>query len=525
MVKVVPPAAPAAPATGERELNIEVSGFRFSGNASQSDATLAALVAPFVGRQLTLTQIREAAAAVQVHYRARGWFLAQAYIPAQTPRNGIVEIAVLEGRIGQVTINVASDAPVSQAYASALASRRIRSGQVITENGIEGPLLLLRDVPRVEAKSVIDPGAEVGTANVVVNVTREPGSPVISGRAEIDNYGNRVSGTTRVGAEVNVNNPYGFGDQLSLRAIRAIHTKEGGNNFGRIGYSLLAGSYGTRLGASAARLGYELGGEFSAIRPNGVANVFSVSVGQPLIRTKDNNMFAELVAERKKLTDRVEVPVSVEERSLTSVRLQLNGDLLDGLAGLNVYTISAARGRLRIDDPVRLGLDQDAVSGAHTTGDFTKVLFSFERLQQITHGLHAKLGVSGQMANKNLHSAEKFALGGESTVRAFPVGELVGDQGYTATAELRWMIPLLQVGRVSVLNTVFYDYGRVTVNHDNSLLKDPHNSRHIAGAGLGMNIGYADRVMLRMAVGWPRDQESTAVKRGARAWAQLSFRF
>lgn len=236
MVKVVPPATPAAPASGESELNIQVSGFHFTGNASQSDATLAALVAPFVGRQLTLTQIREAAAAVQVHYRARGWFLAQAYIPPQTPRNGIVEIAVLEGRIGQVTINVASDAPVSQAYANAVASRRIQSGQVITENGIEGPLLLLRDVPRVEAKSVIDPGAEVGTANIVVNVTKEPGSPVVSGRVEVDNYGNRVSGTTRVGAEVNVNNPYGFGDQLSLRAIRAVRAKEGGNNFGRIGY-------------------------------------------------------------------------------------------------------------------------------------------------------------------------------------------------------------------------------------------------------------------------------------------------
>jgi hemolysin activation/secretion protein len=526
MVTTVPPAALVAPAAAEGETNIQVSGFRFSGNASQADATLAALVAPFVGRQLTLTQIREAAAAVQVHYRARGWFLAQAYIPPQTPRNGVVEIAVLEGRIGQVQLNVASDAPVSQAYVNALANRRIQSGQVITENAIEGPLLLLRDVPRVEAKSVIDPGAAVGTANLIINVTKEPGSPVVSGRAEIDNYGNRVSGTTRVGAEVNVNNPYGFGDQLSLRAIRAIRAKEGGNNFGRIGYSVLAGSYGTRLGASAARLGYELGGEFSAIRPNGVANVFAASIGQPLIRTKDNNLFAELVAEHKQLTDRVEVPISVEERSLTSVRLQLNGDLLDGLAGLNVYTVSASRGRLRIDDPVRFGLDQDASTGAHTTGDFTKGLYSFERLQQITRGLHGKLGVSGQLANKNLHSAEKFAIGGESTVRAFPVGELVGDQGYTATAELRWAIAPLQTGRLSVLATAFYDYGRVRVNHDNSLLKDPINSRHISGAGVGMNIGYADRVMLRMAVGWPRDQESNnAVKRGARAWGQLSFRF
>jgi hemolysin activation/secretion protein len=526
MVTVAPPAAPPAPAAEEAEATINVTSFRFSGNASLSEAVLMPLVAGEAGKPMTLTQLRDVAQKVQSFYRAKGWFLAQAYIPAQTPRNGVVEIAVLEGRVGQVTVNVADGTPITQSYASALANRFLQGGDLITENGLETPLLLLRDVPRVDAKAVIDPGAAVGSANVVINVLTEPNSPVVSGRVELDNYGNRVSGTTRIGAEVNVNNPFGFGDQLSVRGLRAIRSDDGGNNFGRIGYTVLAGPLGTRLGVSAARLGYELGGDFAVLGPNGLANVFSASVVQPLVRRKDENMFAELVVEHKKLTDRIEKPTfSEEERTLSSVRLQLNGDLIDRWAGLNVYTVSATRGRSRINDPVRLGFDQ-ASDGPNTAGNFTKALYAFERLQQFSPSLYGKLSVSGQVANRNLHSAEKFAIGGESTVRAFPVGSIVGDQGYTATAEMRWAIPALQVARFTVMNTLFYDVGRVTVNHDNSRLNDEINSRRISGYGVGLNIGYAERTQLRLSAAWPRDSEvNVAVKAGARVWGQLSYRF
>jgi hemolysin activation/secretion protein len=525
MLKVQPTAPPAA-AAEDAEATINVTAFRFTGNTSLSEAVLMPLVAGEAGKPMTLTLLRDLAQKVQSYYRARGWFLAQAYIPAQTPRNGVVEIAVLEGRIGQVTVNVADGAPMSQAYADALAKRYIRNGDLITENGLEMPLLLLRDVPRIDAKAVIDPGAATGSADVVINVAKDPSAQVISGRLELDNYGNRVSGITRIGAEVNVNNPFGFGDQLSVRGLRALRSDDGANSFGRVGYMVLVGSMGTRLGISAARLGYELGGDFAGLGANGVANVFGANVVQPLVRRKDENMFAELVVEHKKLTDRLEKPTfSEEERTLSSARLQLSGDLIDRWAGLNVYSISATRGRSRINDQVRLGLDQ-APNGANTEGNFTKLLYGFERLQQFFPGLYGKLSVSGQVANRNLHSAEKFALGGESTVRAFPVGSIVGDQGYTATAEMRWAIPLLQANRFTVVNTVFYDVGRVTVNHDNSRLDEAINSRRISGFGVGMNIGYADRTQLRVSAAWPRDKDVTAaVNAGARVWGQLSYRF
>ena len=521
LIKVAPEAAPAPAAT--TGALIPVTQFRFSGNTSRSADVLAPLVAQYVGKSLTLDQLNEAADAVRGYYRKQGWFLAQAYIPAQAAKNGVIEIAVLEGRIDKVTIKVAPDAPISAAYAEKLATTFLHSGQDITEGGIERPLLLLRDVPRVDAKSVIDPGSEVGTASIVVNVVKDPDAPIISGQVALDNFGSRVSGVNRLGAEVNVNNPYGLGDQLSLRGFLS---NTGGNGFGRAAYSLPVGAWGTRLGVSAARLNYVLGEQFSALDANGVANVFSANASHPLIRSKDHNLFAQFSVERKKLTDRTTTPAAEEGNSLTSAHLQLNGDSHDSLAGVNVYSVSFTRGDLSIDNSGRQFDDQNPVTGAHTAGSFSKLVYSFQRLQQFMPGLHGMFSVSGQFSDKNLHSGEKFSIGGDSTVRAFPVGELVGDAGYTATAELRYAIPQLKKDKLNVVGTTFYDFGHITKNHDNALLKSLTNTRSISGYGVGLNLGYGDNYLLKLAVAWPGTSASeNEPNRTPRIWAQASYGF
>jgi len=500
LIKVQPATleAPVA-ATGDAAM-ITVTRFTFSGNASKSAKQLAPLVAAFTGRALTLDQLNDAAAVIRRHYRDHGWFLAQAYIPAQAPRDGVVDIAVLEGRIDKVTIKVHPDAPINAVYAEKMAAAFLQSSQAITENGIERPLLLLRDVPRVDAQSVIDPGNELGTASITVNVVKDASAPVISGQIELDNFGSRFSGRNRLGAEINVNNPYGLGDQLSLRGFIA---DAGGNGFGRAGYSLPAGFWGTRVGASIARLDYVLGQELAAFKPYGVAHIFSANVSHPLIRSKYNNLYGQLIVERKNLTDRTTAPVSSETSSVSSLRLQVNGDSHDSLAGINLYSISLMHGSVSLDNPDRRSLDQDMLSGPHTEGSFAKLAFSVQRLQQVMPGWQAMFSLSGQFSNKNLAGAEKFAIGGAGTVRAFPVGELIGDAGYAATAEMRYAVPQLKVGALDVVGTLFYDFGHVTKNHDNSLVNAQNNQRSISGYGVGLNFGYGDKYLLKLAVAWP----------------------
>ncbi|MES3023284.1 MAG: ShlB/FhaC/HecB family hemolysin secretion/activation protein [Pseudomonadota bacterium] len=529
LIKVEPARSAAAPAADGA--TVVVSQFKFSGNTAYPAEALAPLVASYLGKPVTMADLGEAADRIKGYYRSQGWFLAQAYIPKQASSGGVIEIAVLEGRLDQVTVNVAPDAPISAARAKQLVAAHIGGGHAITEYGIERPLLLLRDIPRVDAKSVIDPGGAPGTANIVVNVVRDPDAPVVSGRVELDNFGSRFSGSARLGAEVNINNPYGLGDHLSLRGFLA---NESGNRFGRIGYSLPLGAHGTRGGISAARLGYLMGKDFANLKLNGIAEVLSGNVVHPFIRSKHNNVFGQISAQKQKLTDRNDVQATSEEHTVDSVSAQINGDLRDRFAGLTIYRLNLTRGKLEIHDPFRMSFDQSAF-GAHSAGSFTKYTLSMQRLQQLVAGVHAVFTLSAQGANKNLHPAEKFALGGESTVRAFPVGKLIGDKGYSASAELRWGPPGLKVGPLEVVPIVFYDLGQVTRNHDNSRLKERINSQQLSGYGVGMNTAYGEKVMFKVSVAWQGKQYLTfpssasspveEAKDGARVWASLSYSF
>src|SRR5215212_8770264 len=93
------PALPVSPT-----LKVRVTQFTFSGNTLYTDEELAGVVQEFVGKELDFEGLNDAATKVRAYHRSRGYFLAQAYLPQQAIRNGSVEIAVIEGRVGKVEL-------------------------------------------------------------------------------------------------------------------------------------------------------------------------------------------------------------------------------------------------------------------------------------------------------------------------------------------------------------------------------------------------------------------------------------
>jgi len=140
------------------------------------------------------------------YYHANGYFVAQAYLPPQDIKNGIVEIAVLDGQYGKVPLN--NKTRLSDRIANNLLGG-LNSGDPVMSDPLETRLLLLSDVPGVNVKSTLVPGADVGTSDLLVDLT--PGKSV-TGSVDADNAGNRYTGEYRLGATVNLNNPTGNGD-------------------------------------------------------------------------------------------------------------------------------------------------------------------------------------------------------------------------------------------------------------------------------------------------------------------------
>ena len=159
------PALPVQP-----QLRVTVKRFAFTGHTVYSEAFLQPIVEEYLGRPLSFDDLIEAATAVRAYYRERGYFLAQAYLPEQTIRDGVVEIGIIEGRIGEIEIVRRPATRLREGLLAGIIGAHWRQGQIITETGLEKPLLLINDLPTAAITSEIRPSRTVGAADLRVTV-------------------------------------------------------------------------------------------------------------------------------------------------------------------------------------------------------------------------------------------------------------------------------------------------------------------------------------------------------------------
>ena len=77
---------------------------RITGNIVIGTAELEPIIQSYVGKELDLSELEKIAQTITEEYQRRGYTLARAYVPEQEINNGVVEIAVLEGRVGQIDV-------------------------------------------------------------------------------------------------------------------------------------------------------------------------------------------------------------------------------------------------------------------------------------------------------------------------------------------------------------------------------------------------------------------------------------
>ena len=480
-IRIQPSSAPATPASDAAK--IVVNSLQVTGAQTYSEAELVALTGFSPGSELTLADLRSMALKITEHYRSKGYFLAQAYLPAQEIRNGAVIVVVVEGQYGKIAVRNQSN------LSDTLVQRQLdglNTGDTIAIAPLESRLLLLSDIPGVNVTSTLTPGASVGASDLIVDIT--PGQRV-TGSIDADNGGNRYTGEYRLGATVNLNNAAGLGDVASLRVL----TSGAGLNYARGSYQVQLGK--ATAGVAYSWLGYELGKEFSSLQANGTAKIASVYGSYPLIRSRNTNLYALLAFDHKTLQDRVDTTSSIVDRKAQVLMATLRGDHRDSLGrgGLTSYALTGTAGNIDIQTPSMRAFD---AATAQSNGHFTKLGFSAMRLQSVTDSVSLYAGINGQIGSKNLDSSEKMQLGGMNGVRAYPEGEAYADQGYLLTLEARMQLPKLSEQMPGQLELVgFIDTGSVTLNKNPWTIGD--NRRTLSGAGIGLNWSAYNNFVVR----------------------------
>lgn len=506
------PFAFAAEASSVPQENIWVARYTFSGENPVTAEELADVLAAHRHRQATLTELEAQAEEITKYLRSKGYFVAFAYLAPQSFKDGVVDFTIVPGRYDQIIVN-------NESYLHDEAIRRemaIAAGDRVEKSTLNRGIWLTNDLSRVEVNTQLKAGSRQGTTDLIVNVKNKGNR--MWGYVGVDNGGYRYTGRYQYSAFVNYASPAREGDLLSVGGILS----NGGMWSGSASYSTPIAKQGERVGVSYARSHYTLGGAFAALDYTGTAQTLSFNWQHNFMRSRNVNLYGSVRFDMKSLNDEAKSMAYSNPKSARNWAFGVNGDNLDRFwtGGRNTFALSYTHGDLSIDDPIQLAYDAGT---ARTAGRFGKWNLELTRLQHISERVSLYLTYQRQWATKNLDSSEKMSLGGPNGVRAYPVGEAAGDDGWRWTSELRWNLPTRE-GDENVWQLIaFADGGHVHIYHNGLLGYRGPAGRSLYGAGVGVNWSNQDNWVLRAYYAWKLGKERAVsdTDRSGRFWFQL----
>jgi len=463
--------APEVPREKKEGPTVFVKKFRVSGNTVISTQKLEALIRSAEGKDLTLEELRAVAGRITEYYAAQGYLLARAYLPPQDVREGVIEIAVLEGYVGdiEVTGNVQYDAGIIKQ-----ALTRVENAKVVNEALLETAINELNDYPGLNVRASLQPGKKRGFTDITLSAQeRLPHSLLF----DIDNYGSRYTGPWRYGTELTLGNLMQFGDKLTFRGIKS----DDDLNYARVSFVVPVGGYGTKLGFNYAHAENGVGEEFAPLEAAGRLDVASIDMTQTMLRTAGASFQFAGGFDYKTIRN-FTLNALAGKDDLRVFRFGFSGDYRDPFLGRTFYGMTWHQGTTTFNGNPK---NDPGATRTDNPGNFTKFTFDLARLQSLVYGgSYLILRGTSQLSAQNLQSVERFGIGGYYTVRGYPMFEYLGDHGYSATAELVVPVPYV---RQWVQAAGFVDHGGVFVVSPNRQTAEV-KQHWLTGVGAGLRI-------------------------------------
>lgn len=508
----------AAEGTG---VQVTVRAIRFGGDRDLASAEkLALLVEPVIGRTLDHAGFQKLADNITRYLRGRGYAVASAYLPRQDVTAGNIEIAILAGRLddGPDAITVEGHTRLRRNRITGPIASAVRSGRPLRAADLERGLLIVNDLPGMAVRSTLAPGSRPGTTRLIVHAKQDA---LLSSDLTTDNYGNASTGMIRAGAGLRLVDPLGVGDQVVMGVSLA-----SGSTLLNAGYAVPIGTSPIRLQVAASYLEYDV--RQPALRVlalDGSARSNNIGINAPLLRSRGSNLSLALGYERLALEDRA-LGTIISNRRLDNLSVALSGNRIDAIGGggLNEAALTLTFGRVDLDRDAQQRLIDQLT--ARTAGNYAKLSGRVSRLQTLDGNRRWTFlaGVSGQAAGRNLDSSARFLLGGPGGVRAYGVGQGIGDEGVLTTLELRRAI---EWGNVQLQGLAFLDGGRIWTNARPWRTGSNTTAFHATGFGLDLRgPNWAIRTAIARRIGRP-DVTASGIEPipDWRGWLQTVVRF
>lgn len=465
----------------------EVSAFHVDGNTLLPQPAVDAALAPYIGRDRDIGDLRRAADALEAAYRARGFGLVRVVLPEQEMRQGAVRLQVVETKLGKVTVegNTAFDAGNIRRSLPAL-----QEGTTPDLGRLSQSLRLANDNPVKQTTVRLQSGGREGEVDAVVKVADS--RPWRFG-VNIDNSGTGSAGRTHVGLNVVHANVGGRDHVLALQYITAPERPDALNAYG-IGYRIPLYGLGDSIELFGLRSDVDAGTINAGVvnlQVSGKGTIYGARYNLNLARNARYDGRLVFGVDHRTFRNDVQLfglpignevavrPVAVGYAAKwTLARTDLN---LSMTAWRNIPGGSHGG-----DDDIRL-------ARSNGSPDYALLRYGASVTHAFANDWQAHAALNGQYTRDSLIPREQFGAGGIDSVRGFTEREIADDKGHAGRIELYTPNLCAHVARAAgqCRAVAFHDMAHVARNDP---LAGERRRETIAGAGLGLRFAL-DRLM------------------------------
>lgn len=454
-------------------------------------------------RGVTLGMVESVADTITQYYRERGFILAKAYIPEQRVRDGIVNLTVLLGNLGEVSVDNNhryKDRTIERIFDGVL-------DKPVQASAIEEKLFFVNDLPGLRAQAYFEPGTQVGDSKLSVNVSDERW---FDANIRADNHGSESAGKYRLYADFFWHNPLGIGDQLQVGVLNSYEPDN--SVYGSLRYSLPVYFPSLRFSAGVSNNDFVLGrGQSESINRldiSGESQVIDAGFQYHLTRTRVNNQSLNLRWSR--------IETGLLFRSSTSSD-GTNQNVDSVVENLELsYRFDVLDEKRRILHQGGIGATySDFVEGADENQEINPwilpwdyTLLGFWQLPWVETDTRVVIRASGQYSGTSLSSVNQFSLSGPRKARGYALNAFFADDG--AHIGVDWIFPGIGALKSFLQPMLFVDsgYGEAYETFEGGGKKHAYMSN----AGLGFRVNYGRDLRGAITIAHPLESKNTQLE-------------
>ena len=465
---------------------------------------LKALADPYVGKEASLAELQTLVAKINELYKARGIVTARAIIPPQEVTSGVFTIRLVEGRLGKVLIS--GNETTNESYV--LERVDATPDKLMDLSALQESLVQFNRTNDAQLRAELKPGQTFGKTDVAIAVM-EPDQHVF--RIGLDNGGSEVTGETRLGVSYTNQSLTGRRDSLTLGTMLAEGLKSAS-----VDYGMPVSRSGGRLNVTVNRDDTALkNGPFASLDITGKSTAYALALRQPVAHDLQSQTLVLAGLRRRDVKNHIS-DVFLSGTKTDDVQLGLE------------YQRSDERNQWVASYSVFSGKATSSSATGDVKSNFSVGRGSLRHSYALDGGWAVRSSLSFQHTGSGeLPTGDYFFLGGEGSVRGYPVGALSGDKGLVASIELQHPItdmpgPGGMPSSFAANGFFFLDVGHVKfVLPPNSELD---KSQTITGLGWGTNFAIGKNVSGRVTLAYATTKVTEDQKR-FRVGFQLSSQF